>query len=86
MNPILERADFLQANPHYVVTHHFYLMRDMSGNNPINIPPLEDGEYIEFSISNIKNPTQDGHKVQAVEVRGLYGGKLMCEFRSRKRE
>jgi cold shock CspA family protein len=47
---------------------------------------LFDGEYIEFSISNIKNPTQDGHKVQAVEVRGLYGGKLMCEFRSRKRE
>jgi hypothetical protein len=50
MNPILERADFLQANPHYVVTHHFYLMRDMSGNNPINIPPLENGEYIQFML------------------------------------
>jgi hypothetical protein len=47
-------VDFLVLNPHYVVTHHmdhYYkqnLYRDLSGNNPENIPPLEDGEYVIF--------------------------------------
>jgi len=45
-------VDFLVLNPHYVVTYHmdhyFDLFRDMSGNNPENIPPLEDGEYVQF--------------------------------------
>uniref|UniRef100_A0A6C0JQM7 Uncharacterized protein n=1 Tax=viral metagenome TaxID=1070528 RepID=A0A6C0JQM7_9ZZZZ len=42
--------EFLRLNPHYVVTHHIYLMRDLSGNNPENIPPLEDGEYVQFML------------------------------------
>jgi hypothetical protein len=46
MNP--ELSDFLIANPHYCVTHHFYLLRDLSGNNPENIPPLDNGEYVQF--------------------------------------
>lgn len=46
MNP--ELSDFLIANPHYRVTHHFYLLRDLSGNNPENIPPLDNGEYVQF--------------------------------------
>jgi hypothetical protein len=25
-------------------------MRDLSGNNPENIPPLEDGEYVQFML------------------------------------
>jgi len=44
-------VDFLILNPHYVVTHHmdhFYRFRDLSGNNPENIPPFEDGEYFLF--------------------------------------
>jgi len=44
----LELSDFLIANPHYIVTHHFYLLRDLSGNNPENIPPLDNGEYVQF--------------------------------------
>jgi len=43
-----ERDEFLRLNPHYVVTHHIFKYRDLSGNNPENIPPLEDGEYIQF--------------------------------------
>lgn len=42
--------EFLRLNPHYVVTHHIYLMRDLSGNNSENIPPLEDGEYAQFML------------------------------------
>ena len=43
--------NFLQENPHHIVTYHisdYYQTRDLSGNNPDNIPPLEDGEYIQF--------------------------------------
>jgi hypothetical protein len=40
--------DFLTLHPHYIVTHHLYQLRDLSGNNPENIPPLEDGEYLQF--------------------------------------
>jgi hypothetical protein len=42
-----EREEFLKLNPHYVVTYHIYKFRDLSGND-INIPPLEDGEYLQF--------------------------------------
>jgi hypothetical protein len=41
--------DFLTLNPHYIVKHNFLeLTRDLSGNNDINIPPLDDGEYVQF--------------------------------------
>jgi len=42
--------DFLTLNPHYVVTYNIFLLRDLSGNNPENIPPLEDGEYPQFML------------------------------------
>jgi len=45
-----EHHDFLSSNPHYVVTHNIFLLRDLSGNNPENIPPLEDGEYPQFML------------------------------------
>lgn len=40
---------------------------------------LVQGEYVEFSIS----PTQKGeHAVQATNISGINGGKLMCETRN----
>jgi len=41
---------FLTLNPHYVVKHNYFQLRDLSGNNPINIPPLENGEYVQFML------------------------------------
>jgi len=46
-----ENDIFIQKNPHHIVTYHisdYYQTRDLSGNNTDNIPPLEDGEYIQF--------------------------------------
>jgi hypothetical protein len=45
-----DHDDFLILNPHYVVKHNIFLLRDLSGNNPENIPPLEDGEYPQFML------------------------------------
>ena len=42
--------DFLTLNPQYVVSYNIFLLRDLSGNNPENIPPLEDGEYPQFML------------------------------------
>jgi len=39
---------------------------------------LVQGEYVEFEISNAKT---ESHDSQAVKVRGINGGKLMCETR-----
>ena len=39
---------------------------------------LVQGEYVEFEISNAQSGT---HESQAVNVRGINGGKLMCETR-----
>ena len=40
---------------------------------------LVQGEYVEFSIS----PTQKGdHAVQATNISGINGGRLMCETRN----
>ena len=36
------------------------------------------GEYVEFSISSTQNST---HAIQASNVCGIKGGKLMCETR-----
>lgn len=42
-------SEFLTINPHYVITHHFSpFIQDQSGNNPIDIPHLENGEYLQF--------------------------------------
>jgi len=39
---------------------------------------LVQGEYVEFSLHNIPS---GNHEVQAVDVSGIKGGKLMCETR-----
>lgn len=43
---------------------------------------LVQGEYVEFIINSVEN---DKHSVQATEVRGVSGGKLMCETRNETR-
>jgi hypothetical protein len=50
---VKDHADFLKVNPHYIVTYNLFDIiksRDLSGNNPENIPPLEDGEYPQFML------------------------------------
>lgn len=44
---------------------------------------LVQGEYIEFSISPVES-TAD-YKYQAVDVKGMKGGKLLCETRNEAR-
>lgn len=39
---------------------------------------LVQGEYVEFQIENVENGK---HDMQASEVSGVKGGKLMCETR-----
>jgi CspA family cold shock protein len=39
---------------------------------------LVQGEYIEFTLSNVSS---SDHEYQAVDVSGIKGGKLMCETR-----
>jgi len=39
---------------------------------------LTQGEYVEFSL---EKSTSDKHELQANDVSGLKGGKLMCEVR-----
>lgn len=43
---------------------------------------LVEGEYLEFNISSIKS---DSHKYQATDIRGVKGGKLLCETRNEAR-
>jgi hypothetical protein len=58
--------DFLKLNPHYIVTYHLSdLTRDLSGNNPENIPPLENGEYQLFMI-NVNNAVRMGPLVISI--------------------
>ena len=44
---------------------------------------LVQGEYVEFGVSNIANGQ---HSCQAVNVTGMFGGKLMCETRNEARQ
>jgi len=39
---------------------------------------LVQGEYVEFQLAPV---TKDSHEFQASDVRGVKGGKLMCETR-----
>jgi len=41
---------------------------------------LVQGEYVEFILSNVLNSNK--HQVQATNVKGIKGGKLMCETRN----
>ena len=43
---------------------------------------LMEGEYVEFSLSPVNS---DDEKVSAVDVKGLNGGKLMCETRNERK-
>jgi cold shock CspA family protein len=44
---------------------------------------LVQGEYIEFSLEQLKD---SAHEFQAVNVSGINGGKLMCETRREYRQ
>jgi cold shock CspA family protein len=44
---------------------------------------LVQGEYVEFGVSNVANGQ---HSCQAVDVTGMFGGKLMCETRNEARQ
>ena len=44
---------------------------------------LVQGEYIEFSLEQLKD---SAHELQAVNVSGINGGKLMCETRREFRQ
>lgn len=44
---------------------------------------LVQGEYVEFNVSNVANGQ---HSCQAVDVTGMFGGKLMCETRNEARQ
>lgn len=49
---------------------------------------LVQGEYVEFSISKIESETDSslsGHKYQSTNIKGVNGGKLMCETRNDNR-
>ena len=43
---------------------------------------LVQGEYVELAVSSVENDT---HEFQAANVRGVNGGKLMCETRNEMR-
>jgi len=44
---------------------------------------LVQGEYVEFDVSDVANGQ---HSCQAVNVTGMFGGKLMCETRNEARQ
>jgi cold shock CspA family protein len=44
---------------------------------------LVQGEYVEFDVSNVANGQ---HSCQAINVTGMFGGKLMCETRNEARQ
>lgn len=44
---------------------------------------LTQGEYVELSLKAVDG--SETHKVQAEDVKGLKGGKLMCETRNESR-
>ena len=44
---------------------------------------LTQGEYVELSLKAVEG--SEAYKVQATEVKGLKGGKLMCETRNDSR-
>jgi cold shock CspA family protein len=43
---------------------------------------LVQGEYLEFKLSTVES---DSHKYQAIDIRGVKGGKLLCETRNESR-
>ena len=43
---------------------------------------LVQGEYLEFKLSIVES---ESHKIQATDIRGVKGGKLLCETRNESR-
>jgi len=43
---------------------------------------LVQGEYLEFKLSDVESGS---HKYQAIDIRGVKGGKLLCETRNESR-
>lgn len=43
---------------------------------------LVQGEYLEFNLSTVESKS---HKYQASDIRGVKGGKLLCETRNENR-
>lgn len=44
---------------------------------------LVQGEYVEFTLSDVESSTD--HKVQSSNIKGVNGGKLLCETRNENR-
>jgi hypothetical protein len=61
--------DFLLLNPHYIVTHDWLrfrrLVHDLSGNNPENIAPLENGQYAVF-MEDVNMAVRSGELVISI--------------------
>ena len=44
---------------------------------------LVQGEYVQFTLSTVDN--SNSHKYQAGDIKGMKGGKLLCETRNENR-
>jgi len=65
-----------------IFVHHSYLRVE----NENQYKYLVEGEYVDFILSNVDNNKGDNkHQHHATNVRGVNGGKLMCETRNEKR-
>ena len=49
---------------------------------------LVQGEYIEFNVTKIEKKSNDNsnHEVQAILIKGIMSGDLMCETRHKNRD
>ena len=54
----------------------FVYINDVNPNTGVK-PCLYTGEYVEYSISN---QVTEKYKVKAVEVTGVQGGSLLCDY------
>ena len=69
--------DCVTSEPRDIFVHHSAIQVSQS-----QYKYLVQGEYVELVISPVNN---DRHEIQVSEVRGLKGGKLMCETRNEMR-
>lgn len=49
---------------------------------------LVQGEYVEFNVAKLEKKSDDSfsHEVQAVSIRGIRSGDLMCETRHKNKD
>jgi cold shock CspA family protein len=69
--------DAVTSEPRDIFVHHTAIQVGQS-----QYKYLVQGEYVELTISPVDN---DKHEIQVSEVRGVKGGKLMCETRNEMR-